>query len=70
MEEVKVHGKTLKDKLKEYLRIQDYKELTEEMDQDINDLKEMKNCCLVGRYSQRLAWMVASTMLCVQGNGT
>ena len=42
-EEVKQHQKSLQDKLKEYLKIQEYNDSREEIDREINDLKEMRN---------------------------
>ena len=43
MEDVKQQGKSLQDKLKEYLKVQEYKDEKDEVDKEINDFKEMRN---------------------------
>ena len=43
MEEVRQQGKSLQDKLKEYLKVKGYRDEKEEVDKEVNDVKEIRN---------------------------
>ena len=42
MKEVRQQGKSLQDKLKDYLKVEAYREQKEEVEKEISDFKEMK----------------------------